>query len=177
MKGVVANLASDAIKRLGREIVVLAKSVVNVGLNFESAFAGVRKTVDATEEEFEQFESGLREMSKQMPVTASELAAIAEAAGQLSIKNENLLSFTETMAHLGVTTNLTSQEAATALARLANITGMNQENFDRLGSSIVELGNNFVDGTNGISCASGNFSLRYVFFAFFKCTKYIKLFF
>ena len=55
----------------------LAKSVVTVGLNFESAFAGVRKTVDATEEEFEQFESGLREMSTQMPVTASELAAIA----------------------------------------------------------------------------------------------------
>ena len=54
-----------------------AKSVVTVGLNFESAFAGVRKTVDATEEEFEQFESGLREMSTQMPVTASELAAIA----------------------------------------------------------------------------------------------------
>ena len=76
MKGVIANLASDAIKRLGREIVDLAKSVVTVGLNFESAFAGVRKTVDATEEEFEQFESGLREMSTQMPVTASELAAI-----------------------------------------------------------------------------------------------------
>ena len=34
MKGVVANLASDAIKRLGREIVDLAKSVVTVGLNF-----------------------------------------------------------------------------------------------------------------------------------------------
>ena len=76
MKGVVANLASDAIKRLGREIVDLAKSVVTVGLNFESAFAGVRKTVDATEEEFEQFESGLRELSTQMPVPSSELAAI-----------------------------------------------------------------------------------------------------
>ena len=96
----------------------LAKSVVTVGLNFEGAFAGARKTVDATEEEFEQFESGLREMSTQMPVAASELAAIAEAAGQLSIKNENLLSFTETMAHLGVTTNLTSQEAATSLGSL-----------------------------------------------------------
>ena len=158
MKGVIANLASDAIKRLGREIVDLAKSVVTVGLNFESAFAGVRKTVDATEEEFEQFESGLREMSTQMPATASELAAIAEAAGQLSIKNENLLSFTETMAHFGVTTSLTSQEAATALARLANITGMNQENFDRLGSSIVELGNNFATTESEITEMALNIS-------------------
>ncbi len=158
MKGVIANLASDAIKRLGREIVDLAKSVVTVGLNFESAFAGVRKTVDATEEEFEQFESGLREMSTQMPMAASELAAIAEAAGQLSIKNENLLSFTETMAHLGVTTNLTSQEAATALARLANITGMNQENFGRLGSAIVELGNNFATTESEITEMALNIS-------------------
>ncbi len=61
----------------GREIVDLAKSVVAVGLNFESAFAGVRKTVNATEEEFEQFKSGLREISTQIPVSASELAAIA----------------------------------------------------------------------------------------------------
>ena len=33
----------------------LAKVVVTIGLNFEGAFAGARKTVDATEEEFEQF--------------------------------------------------------------------------------------------------------------------------
>ena len=53
MKGVIANLASDAIRMLGRNLVGAVKSVVSGGIEFESAFAGVRKTVNATDEEFE----------------------------------------------------------------------------------------------------------------------------
>lgn len=116
---------------------------IKAASNFESAFAGVRKTVDATEAEFAEFKQGIRDMANLGPTTAAELATIAEAAGQLGIKNEALLSFTSTMSDLGVATNMASEEAATALARLANITKMPQENFDRLGASIVALGNNY----------------------------------
>ena len=115
---------------------------ITAGIQFESAFAGVRKTVDATEEQLADLKEGILEMSEKMPQSASEISAVAEAAGQLGIHTENILGFTETMVMLGDATNMSSEEAATALARLANITQMPQENFDKLGSTIVALGNN-----------------------------------
>ena len=111
-------------------------------IDFESAFAGVRKTVDATEEEFAALEKGIRDMSKEIPASATAISEVAEAAGQLGIETENILGFTRVMIDLGESTNMSADEAATALARLANITGMSQKDFDRLGSTIVDLGNN-----------------------------------
>ena len=115
---------------------------VRESVKFESAFAGVRKTVDATEAEFAKLKTGIRDMAKEIPASREAIAGVAEAAGQLGISKEHILSFTRTMVDLGEATNLTSDEAATSLARFANIVQMPQESFDRLGSSIVALGNN-----------------------------------
>ena len=137
-----AKTATAALAAVGATVAGMGAAVLAVGADFESAFAGVKKTVNATDQELEQFRQGILEMSKTIPLAATEIAGIAEAAGQLGIQNENLLAFTRTMADLGVATNMTSDEAATSLARFANIVGMSQDNFDRLGSTIVDLGNN-----------------------------------
>lgn len=82
-------------------------------------------------------------MAKELPASATEIAGVAEAAGQLGIETENILKFTRTMIDLGEATNLTAEQAATQFARFANIVGMSQKDFDRLGSTVVALGNNF----------------------------------
>lgn len=120
-----------------------AAYAVKSAMDFESAFAGVRKTVDATEEQFAELEQGIRNMAKEIPASVESIAEVAEAAGQLGIETENILGFTRTMIDLGETTNLTSTEGATALAQFANVVQMSQKDFDRLGSTIVALGNNF----------------------------------
>ena len=135
--------------------VTLPLAAVGVGalkasIDFEDAFAGVVKTVDDAADDMGRLtavgtdlQQGFLDLSKEIPIAATELAGVGEVAGQLGIKTENILGFTETMAKLGVTTNLSAEEAATSLARLANITGLPQTEFDRLGSTVVDLGNNF----------------------------------
>lgn len=111
-------------------------------ITFESAFARVRKTVNATEDQLKALERGIQDMSRSMPSSATEIAAVASAAGQLGIQTDNILSFSKTMVQLGEATNLSAEEAASSLAQFANVTQMNQQNFDRLGATIVDLGNN-----------------------------------
>lgn len=108
--------------------------------DFEEAMIGVAKTTDLTGEEFKKLEKDIIDMSLRMPQSAKEIAGVAEAAGQLGIKTENITGFTESMLKLGMSTNMSAEEAAVSLARLANITRMPQTEFDRLGSVVVELG-------------------------------------
>lgn len=112
-------------------------------ISFEDAFTGVLKTVDGTEEQFAKIEQGILDLSQATASSAVEIAAVAESAGQLGIATENILEFTEVMVKLGDTTNLSSEEAASSLAKFANITKMSANDYSNLGSVIVALGNNF----------------------------------
>lgn len=111
-------------------------------MDFESAFAGVKKTVDGSEEDFAKLSSGIRQMSKELPASALQIAAVAESAGQLGIQKENILDFSRVIIDMGESTNLVGEEAASSMAKFANIVQMSQGDFSRLGSSIVALGNN-----------------------------------
>lgn len=136
-------LVNAGIKEALEKIRDALVACVDASVEFESAMAGVAKTTDLSDEELKSMGDALQEMSTRIPQSASALAQITEAAGQLGIQKESLLDFTEVMANLGVATNLSSEEAASALAKFANVVGMNADNYGRLGSSIVALGNNF----------------------------------
>ena len=121
----------------------LAGASIAAGIQFESAFTGVTKTVDATEDQFYNLSNAIRNMSKQVPESASAISEVAETAGQLGIGIDNIEEFTKVMVELGDTTNLSCDLAASSLAKFANITGMSLDDVDRLGACIVDLGNHF----------------------------------
>src|SRR5690606_3411119 len=116
------------------------RAVLKAGSDFESAFAGVRKTVDATESQFQMLRQGIRDMAKEIPAAREEIAGVMEAAGQLGIATEHLLTFTRVAVDMGVATDLASRDAAMAMARFANIMQTPQEEVSRLASTVVHLG-------------------------------------
>src|SRR5690606_12484296 len=117
------------------------KSTVDASIAWESALAGVAKTVDGTDAEIAALGDAIRGMSQDIPVAATELAAIAEQAGALGIAKEDIIAFTEVAATIGVTTDVSSEQAATALGQLSNVLGLTADEYERFASTLVDLGN------------------------------------
>lgn len=118
---------------------------MNTARQFEDAFVGVTKTIEETDVPggYDAIKVAIRDMAKEIPAAHEEIAKVVEVAGQLGIKGDSIMDFTKVMIDMGETTNLSANDAAVALAKFANITGMSQDDFGRLGSTIVDLGNNF----------------------------------
>jgi len=123
---------------------------INMASNFESAFAGVRKTVDGTEEEFAALEAQIRDMAtnRDNPLSGLDnahvaIAQIVELGGQLGVATEDLDEFAQVVGELDIATDLDAERAALDLARLSNITGMTSDEYDNFGATLVGLGNNF----------------------------------
>ena len=135
--------AGTAMATFGGVVVGSLGLATKAAMSWESAWTGVLKTVDGSPKQLAAVESGLRDLAKTLPATHEEIAAVAEAAGQLGIKTDNVVSFTKTIIDMGESTNISAEEAATSLARLANIMGTSQKDFGKMGASIVGLGNNF----------------------------------
>lgn len=140
----------EAFDVVGRGLVVTGAALtattalsIKAASDWQSAWVGVTKTVDGTDQEMASLEGQLRGLTGVLPAAHDEIAAVAEAAGQLGIERENVAAFTKTMIDMGQSTNLSADDAATSMARFMNIMGTSTENVSNLGSALVGLGNNY----------------------------------
>ena len=152
------DAASKTMTKIGRTlsatvtapIVALGASAIKASISYESAFASVRKTVDATDAEFAQLSDDIEQMSTKVASSADDIAEVVAVAGQLGIQNEHLMEFARTMIDLGNSTDIVADEAASTLAKFANIMNMDQSLFQNLGSTLVDLGNNYATTESAI---------------------------
>lgn len=131
-------------------LALLGKKMYGNAVDYESAFAGVKKTTDATEAEYEALYNDLLSISERTPTGFVEGAGIMEMAGQLGVAKDQLTGFTEAYIGLQESTNIQGEGGAADLARFLNVTEKTTENVDRVAGVIVGLGNNFATTENEI---------------------------
>lgn len=131
---------------------------IAAAVSHERSFANVARTTQTSTEGYAVLQRQLETMAMTLPVTFTELTDIASAAGQLGISSGGVAKFTETVAMLSATTNLTSDAAGTAIARFKAFfaeakdpsLAVTEKTFGNLASSILKVGVNSIATETGI---------------------------
>lgn len=143
----IATVGTTISKYISLPLLAIGALSVKSASDFESAFANVTKVLDATEGELEAIKTGIEKMSTETASSKESIAETVATVGRLGVAigegGENILKFTKTMIQLGDTTDMETEEIANALGKFVAVTGMSQDEVDRLGSAIISLGNHF----------------------------------
>ncbi|MFK0384998.1 phage tail tape measure protein [Agrobacterium sp. NPDC090273] len=115
-------------------------ATAGAAMDFESAFADVKKVVEASDEQLENMRRSIRRMSEEVPMAATDVAALWAAAGESGIATNELRDFAEMAARVGIAFDLGAGEAGESLAKLKT----------QLGLSVAETGS-FADAINHLS--------------------------
>lgn len=142
-----ANQFAETIKPLSALSAAVIVGATKTAIDFEDAWTGVTKTVNATPQQFEKINAGLKNLAQNTSSTYQDIAHYAELAGQMGIPTDSIVGFTKTITQLGDTTNLVGEEAAQSIAKFSNVMVSQSKKtntyYSRLGSTIVDLGNKF----------------------------------
>lgn len=136
----------------GGAIVKLTK----IGITFEKNFANVAKVLDDGTAQMNTRLMALREelmqLTKTLPIPAENLLNIAAVAGQMGIAVENVKDFTEWMAKLTITTNITADAGTELVSKFFNNMNLapNTKNLKEFSNVITALGNNMAGREAGI---------------------------
>lgn len=136
---VASTLAGTGVALLG-----LATATFGVAIAWERDFAQVVRTTGVVGDAVGKLRTDLVDLAQTMPVAFGNIAEIATLAGQLGVAQENVASFTETVAKFSAVTDLSVDEAATAFGRLDALLPDVRGNYEALGSSIAKVGVNSV---------------------------------
>lgn len=146
-----AALQAAGVAATLKEIADSIYACVDASMEFETAMANFNKVAKLSDEELAVMADQIKELSTRIPATTTEIAQVAEASSRLGIAKEYVLEFSAVMVNLGNVSDLSAEQAATSLARFANIVGTSADDYERLGSTIVALGNNFATSESEIT--------------------------
>lgn len=115
---------------------------VKAAIGFESAMADVKKVVNFdTPQQFKDMSQDVRNLSKELPMSAEGIAAIVAAGGQSGIAREELNAFAQDAVKMGIAFDTTAEESGSMMAKWRTAFKLNQTEVVVLADKINELGN------------------------------------
>lgn len=126
-------------------------STVGAAIKFESAFADVKKVVDASDEQFENFARTIKQMSRELPLSSVEIAQLWAAAGESNIPVGELKAFSEMAARVGIAFDMSAGEAGESLAKLKSQLGLTVGETGEMADAINHLSNNMASKAKDIT--------------------------
>ncbi|MDK4645221.1 phage tail tape measure protein, partial [Kingella kingae] len=124
---------------------------IKLAIDFESAMADVKKVVDFdTPEQFKQMGQDIVAMTRQIPMSANELAKIVALGGQSGIAQDQLLRFANSAAKMGVAFDVSAEKAGQSMAELRSAFQLDQSGVETLADKINYLGNTTPAAAKGI---------------------------
>lgn len=145
------SIGSGLTRTLTPAIVAASAASVAAAVDIDTSLTNVKKTVDGTDEEYQQLKQSAIEFSKTNAVEASQILDIQALGAQLGFAIGELDEFGQVVSGLDIATNMDADTAATEMAQFANITKMSHGEISNYGSTIVGLGNNFATTESDIS--------------------------
>lgn len=113
-------------------------------MSFEDSMADVRKVVDGLDNQraFRRMSDDILNLSKRLPMTGTELAAIVAAGGQSGIQGRSaLLAYAEDAAKMGIAFDIAADEAGSTMAKWRSAFAMGREQVLALADQVNYLGN------------------------------------
>lgn len=126
-------------------------ATAGAAIEFETAFADVKKVVEASDEQFENMRRSIRRMSGEIPLAATDIAALFAAAGESGVATEDLQSFAEMAARVGVAFDMTAADAGESLAKLKTQLGLNVAETGEMADAINHLSNNMASKAKDVT--------------------------
>jgi len=131
-------------------LMMIGRYAINAAEQIDSAYRDMRKTVNGTEEDFENLKQAAIDFSRTHVTTAEQMLEIESIGGQLGIAVENLQTFGEVVSNLDIATNIDANDIATYIGQLSNImrdidtsdTEKYQQDITAFSDALVRLGNN-----------------------------------
>ncbi len=127
----------------GRRIFTALSSPIRAAVEFESAMSDVRKVVSFdSPQAFKTMSDDILKLSTRIPMAADGLAQIVAAGGQSGMQGDELLTFAEMAAKIGVAFDISAGQTGDAMASIKTQLGLSLDETSNLFDAMNHLSNN-----------------------------------